>query len=905
MGRIREDVRRLFRLDLHRRDLETRAMDEEIELHIAARAEQLEARGLSAEEASIEARRMFGDMDAARASIGATVARTVTTARWRGYLDALSEDLSYVFRSLRRSPGFAVTVVLSFALGIGATAVMFGIVNRLLLRGPEHIVDARNVRRLHAQSFIDGLGDWPTNFFGYISYAILRDQSRTIERAAGYVWNGPYKLRKPAETDTKDVSVTLASWDFFPLLGVRPALGRFYTADEDRPPNGTPVVVISHGLWTSTFAGDTAILGSSIELKGKPYTIIGVAPEQFTGPDLSAVDAWLPISVNGGDTNWWTTWNINWMGILVRLKPGVSAKVVDDEITALQQRSYAGIAGNPIRNARFFVLPLNLDHGGQEPTEVGVARWLTGVSMAVLLIACANVANLLLARVTRRRREVAVRLALGISRARLTRLLIAESLVLAVAGCLLALVFAYWAGAAIQHLLLPRVWFPDGSITTDVLAFSAGVTALMGVIVGLAPALQARSLDLTHSLKAGTRQSGGYRNAMQAPLLLAQSALSVTLLIGAGLFLRSFERARSVDLGFTPDRFVEAWMNFPEARDTGLAAFRARVERESEVSLRVLERLRVTRGVEHAALAVGSPFGSEYSVTLRVPGRDSIPTLPGGGPFTSSVTWDYFETVGMRLLQGRLFASSDHKGSEPVAIVNETMARTLWAGKTAIGECILVGSDPCSRIVGVVADARRHNLREQPVMQYYLPWGQSGGTFGSVIVVRPTGEPAAFVVTVQRIAREVAGVQVRANVKQDDIDPLAQTWRAGTLLFSIFGGLALVIAAIGLYSVIAYMVAQRTHEFGVRLALGASARQVIGMVLSRGVLVSCLGLAAGTAIALLAGRYLEPLLFETRAHDPLVLGGTACVLIVVAIASCFVPARRAASVDPMIALRAD
>lgn len=905
MGRIRDDVRRLFRLDLPRAELACDDVDEEIRLHIAARAEQLVARGLVAEEARREAQRMFGDVDRARETIGRTAARTASRARWHDRLATVIDDLAYVTRSLRRSPGFTATVVLSFALGVGANAAMFGIVNRVLLRGPEHIIDADNVRRLHARAFISGFGDSPTSFFAYVSYAILRDHAHTIERAAGYVWQGKYKLGKGA--DTRDISVTLATWDFFPLLGVRPALGRFYAADEDRPPNGTPVVVISHDLWKNTFAGDTAILGSSIQLNGKSHVVIGVAPENFTGPELSPMDAWLPLTLSGGEANWWTSWNMNWIGIIVRLKPGVSAAAVDHEITTLQQRSYAGSAGNPTGKARFFVLPLNLDQSGREPNEVAVARWLTGVAIVVLLIACANVANLLLARVTRRRREVAVRLAVGISRARLMRLLLTESLLLAIAGCAVGLLLARWGGATIRGLLLPYVWFPGGTLNRDVLLFSTAVTALMGVTVGLVPALQARSVELTRSLKAGSQQAGGHRGVMQTPLLLTQSALSVALLIAAGLFLRSFAKARSVDLGFTPDRFVEAWLNFPspEKGDANMDAFRARVAREADVSLRLVDRLRSMKGVEHAALAIGSPFGAEFSVSLQVPGYDSIPQLPGGGPFTSIVTPGYFETVGMRMLRGRTFTMADRKGSERVAIVNETMARTLWPGKTALGECIRVGVDPCSSIVGIVADARRHNLREQPVMQFYLPWGQGSGISGSVIVVRPTGNPAAFTPTVQRVTHEVAGVSTRVNVKQDDIDPLARTWRVGTMLFSIFGGLALAVAAIGLYSVIAYMVAERTHEFGVRLALGASRRRVIAAVMSRGMLVTGVGLLAGISLALLAGKFLEPLLFETRARDPLVLFAAAGVLIIVAATACLVPAWRAASVDPILALRTD
>jgi predicted permease len=814
-----------------------------------------------------------------------------------------ADDLRYVLRSLRRSPGFTATVVLSFALGIGANAAMFGIINRVLLRGPEHVTDVNQVRRLRAKAFFPGLGDETTSIFGYVSYAILRDQARTIERVAGYSWAYPHSLGKGP--DARKVSAGYATWDMFPLLGVRPALGRFFSAGEDRPPVGAFVVVLSYGLWQSDFAGDTKVLGSTILVNGKPYTVVGVAPRDFTGPDLSAVDAWLPMTLTGSGDNWWTSWNSSWLQILVRVKPDVPAAAVDNEVTQLQHRNYTGYGGGPFGKATFFVTPLDVDENGRERQEVTVSRWLSGVSLVVLLIACANVMNLMLARATRRRREVAVRLAMGISRARLVRLLVTESLVLAFIASVVALLFAHWGGAAIRGLLLPYVWWPGGSVNSDVLLFSAALTAVVGVVVGLAPAAQARSLDLTQSLKAGTQQAGAQRSSLQTTLLFVQSALSVVLLIGAGLFLHSLTRARGVDLGFSPERYVEARLNLPSDDNASVQDLMQRNARERETYRRVVERLHSMKDVSSAAIAVGSPFGMDAVTTLRVPGRDSIPRLASGGPFISTVSAGYFEATGTRLLSGRLFTDADREGSERVTVVNETMARTLWPDRAAIGECIQIGMSPCSRVVGIVGDVRRHALREAPVMQYYVPTGQQGSFGGAVLVVRPSGDPAAFMPVLQRVIREVAGVSAGVKLKQDDVDGLSQSWRAGTLLFGIFGGVALAIAAIGLYSVIAYLVAQRTHEFGVRLALGATARRVITMVLSRGVTVALVGLVSGIAVALGAGKFLEPLLFETTARDPLVLGGVSIVLLVVTVVACLVPARRAAAVDPIEALRAE
>ena len=903
---IRAGVRRLFRLDVHRRSHARSELDEEIRLHIDARVEQLVAAGMAPDAARAEALRLFGDLEQARAALGSSVERHVARLAFRDRVEALLDDVRYIARSLARTPAFTLTVILTFALGIGANAAMFGIVDRLLLHGPDHLVAPERVQRLYLTETDEARGPQTDAVLGYVSYAILRDQARALERVAAY--SAVREATRGLGSDGQPIRLAYATWDFFPLAGVRPQLGRFFSADEDRPPNGRRVLVLDEDYWKNEFGGDRAILGATTTVNGESFTVVGIAPVHFTGVELQRVDAWAPMSLIHPTNDWPTSWQAQWLQIVARLRPGVSAREASLEATQLHRRSYTG-RSRSLGNAELSFHPVSYNRAAKEPAEASVSRWLAGVSAIVLLIACANVTNLLLARATRRRREIAVRLAIGIGRWRLVRLLIAESLLLALAGCLAGLLLAYWGGAVVRAMLLPDVAWTTSPIDPRVVAVALALTFSTGALVGLVPALQTRHLDLTTSLKSGSQQAGSHRSPLRVGLLFAQTALSVILLVAAGLFVTSLLKVRAIDLGFRPDRVLSAeiaWLRLQNA--TRDQSDRERARRRA-VYARAIERLRVTPGVEHAAMAVGMPFGNMFGVDLRVPGRDSVPDL-GTGPYISAVTDGYFEATGTRLLRGRTFGPNDRAGSQRVVIVNETMARTLWPNENPLDKCLEIffrDSVPCASVVGVVGDVRRRALREPPAMQYYVPYGQEVGIGGSVLLARPTGNLEQFVPVLRRVIQEVEPnfLSVRISPMQEAIDPLVRPWRLGTTLFGVFGSIALIIAAIGLYSVIAYMVAQRTPEFGVRLALGATSRRILSLVLSHGMAVSGAGLVVGLAIALLAGRFLEPLLFETSPSDPLVLGSSIVVLMSVALLACLIPARRATRVDPVIALRND
>jgi predicted permease len=876
-----------------------REMEEEMRHHLELRAAELAHDGMSEAEAREAAVRHFGNraflQEERRSAVGLM------------WLETLGQDARYVLRSLRHSPGFVTMVVLTLGLGIGANAAMFGIVDRLLLRGPEHVVEPGRVVRVYMTTRSAEGRERTESAAGYVLYASLRDHARAFERVAAYAERNAITRRG---VDASELRVAQVTWDFFPLLGVRPSLGRFFGPDEDRPPQGENVVVLDRGYWQRTFGADSGVLGRTLDIDGLPYTIIGVAPNGFTGAELERRDAWVPMSVRAWQPtpDWPTTWNASWLEIIGRLKPGVTPRQAGVDATVAHRRAYAGDPDYSVARAKLSVAPLRYTREGKESTEVAISRWLVGVAVVVLLVACANAGNLALARVLRRRREVAVHLALGISRGRLVRLLLAESVLLSLAGGAAGLLLTLVGGRFIRDVLLPDVLWTGSPVDVRVLAATAVAALTTGILVGLIPALQGSRPDLTAALKAGGREGGVQRSHLRTALTVTQAAFSVVLLVGAGLFVRSLSNIRAMRIGIEPDRVLVVHARWPS--DAGLRPEEAERlgARRKAFYERALERFRQLPGIEHASVTVGSPFGSSYIVGLAVAGRDSLPRLPGGGPWVSAVTSDYFRTVGTRVLRGRVFTPADGPTSARVAVVNETMARTLWPDGSAIGRCLLLNNAPCSRVVGVVEDARRRQLiREEPAMQYYIPFGQEGGLGGTTLLVRPAGDAAKVIGTVRReLQRLESGVRyVDVQTLRDVIDPQVRPWRLGATMFTAFGALALLVAAIGLYSLIAYLVAQRTHELGVRIALGARAPDIARLVMSRGIAPAMAGLVLGVALALALGRFVEPLLFQTSPRDLGVFVVVTATLLAFAVLASLIPTWRATRVDPLTALRVE
>jgi predicted permease len=908
---IRPRIRRLFHLALRGGEATDRETAAEIDTHITLRIEQLIAQGYSPEQARVEALRRFGDREISGSRVAFAARRREQRLRFAEWLDGVRGDVAYALRSLRREPLVMTFIVLTFALGIGATAAMFGVIDRLLLSGPVHVSKPQEIKRLYAQVQPKGWRLVTTGSFGYVTYDVMRKSSTVFDGVAAYHID-PDGMTYGRGAEARTIDAGIATADLFALVGVQPRLGRFFTAEEDQTSGGAHVAVIGHALWKRDFGEAEDVIGRTIVLNDETFEVIGVAPRGFTGPELSNVDVWIPMSTASAGTapDWPRTWQAQWLQIIGRVKPGVSSEAVDADITAAFARNYTGDE-DAMRTAKLIALPLIYTESGTEPGEVRIARWLFAVAIFVLVIACSNVANLLLARALRRRREVAVRVALGAGRRRLVRLLITESLTLSLLGAVASCVFAYVSAQVIRGTLLPDIEWVAAPVSLTVLAV-AGLTAIMvGVLVGLVPALQVSRPDMTSALKTGVREGGnGGAWRLRSALTIVQAAMCVLLLIGAGLFIRSLHRAQSVNLGIEPDRVLITGLRWPalSANATPEARLAERARRIT-VYREALERARTVPGVMHASLSVGLPFDLAFSQRVRIPGRDSIPRLKSGGPRISAVTDDYFETVGTPLVRGRAFSSTDRAGSEPVTIVSALMASTIWPGEDALGKCLQTGDGdvPCARIVGIAGDAHRSRLREDPGMHYYVPYGQERQMGGTKLLIRPAGDPMSVSAAVTRIVQELDPTVsfIAHETLQSKIDPQMRPWKLGASTLGMMGVLALLVASVGLYSVMSYLVTQRTHELGVRVALGASGGRIVGLVMRGGVGLAAVGIVIGIVAAMPLGRFVAPVLFDTSPRDVLVFTSVAAAMLVVALLATLLPALRARRVSPLTALRSD
>jgi predicted permease len=609
------------------------------------------------------------------------------------------------------------------------------------------------------------------------------------------------------------------------------------------------------------------------------------------------------------------------VSIIARVRPGISFERASAQATLVFQAaerarqatlSNVGTLTSPdsFRVELSSILPgksIKAFGLGARSAELRVSKLLGGVALMVLLIACANVANLLLVRALGRRREIAVRLALGVTRRRLVRQLVVEGVVLSILGGIGAVLCAQWSSSFIRTLLLGETAWSGSPIDGRLMLFTAVVAIGTGLVTSLLPALQASRPELTSALKAGAREGGSARSRTRAFLLASQAALAIILLAGAGLFLRSLQRVAAMPLGIDIDRVLVANV---EHASVGMSNAEAR-----EVFRRVTERATEIPGIAAAATSVGLSFGMGWGITLHVPGQE--PPAQTNNPSQYAVTPDYFNVLGIRLVDGRLFTEADRAGAEPVTIINETTARTYFPGRNPIGQCLKFGADsmPCTTIVGIVTNARRQQLIEEPVSQVYRPLDQldpavydrSVSFFGFAFIARTTRKPSTVVEPLRRLIQSTGPNMPYAVVRPlaDRLGRQTRSWTLGATMFSIFGGLSLLLAAIGLYSVVSFTVAQRIHEFGVRVALGATSQNLLRLTLVRGVIPVVVGIAAGAMIAFAGSRLLQDLLFEVSPRDPTVFAGGSLLLLLVALLAALAPAVRATRADPMLALRSD
>lgn len=817
-------------------------------------------------------------------------------------METLLQDLRYAARSLTRSPGLTLAAVLTLGLGIGANSAMFGVVDRLFFRPPAHVVDPDRVVRVNVTKTQPPFGTYTGRLSDFPRFRELQDHARMLSNVAAY---SGMSFSLGRGLDARHVSGNAVSASFFPLIGVHPERGRFFTADEDRK-GGAHVAVLSHEFWHAQYADDPNVLGKTLRLSAASYTVIGIAPRGFSGIDLDQPDLWVPISVGGPEMSWPQVLDCDgcgWLTTIARLAPGATVAQAASEATALYRAHVDREGGEGAKVDSAATVSLSSVHEALGPNVDNGAKlsiWLIAVCGAVLLIACANVANLLLARALQRRREIAVRVALGAGRGRLIRQLYAESALLAVLGLGAALLVTLWAGPLLRAALIPDA-APGNPLELRVFLFSAALALATSLLAGLAPAIHAGVPDLSGALKSGNREGGVVRSATRSGLLVGQVALTFVLLTGAGLFITSLHRVLGLRLGFDPEHLIVSNVNF-----NGLGYKQADINASYQ---RMRERVVRLPGVTGASLSIGTPFQWSFATDLKVPGRDSIPQVRTGGPYVSAVTPDYFRTMGSAIRRGRAFTDADNAGAQHVAVVNETMARLIWPDADPLGQTMRIGSDPVPfQVVGVVEDARENSVTDALVVQYFVPLAQSDSVLhGSVtsLMIRTAGPAGQLVGTVRREIQASS-----PDLPYPNIDPMPalfadqlRPWRLGSTLFTLFGALGVLLAAIGLYGVLSYGVSQRTQELGIRIALGAGRRRVLGLVLRQGVRLTLAAVLLGAGGALIAGRAIASLLYGVSPHNPLVLIAVTATLTLVAFVASYVPARRATRVDPMVALR--
>ncbi|MBP6702971.1 MAG: ABC transporter permease [Vicinamibacteria bacterium] len=822
----------------------------------------------------------------------------------------VGEDFRTALRSLGRSKAFAATIVLTLALGIGANLAMFRVVDQLMFRPLAFMEDPGTVHRLYLQW--QNRGATVTGMSG--PYTRLLDFERhttSFSRFAGF------SERDIAIGDgeaTRNRRIAAVSASYFDFFEARPALGRFFGATEDRTPRGADVVVISDAFWRSDYGADPAVLGRTLRVGNVQATIIGVAPRGFSGVnDAVPPVLYLPITTFAGSSGtndaktYFSAYKWGWMHIMARRKPGVSlAAATADANQALQKSWIAAGPDNPTKDAvdvakpRVVLSSLRTGGGPDPSLAARTALWISIVAALVLLIACANVTNMMLARTIERRRETAVRLALGVSRFRLIMQSVAESFVLTAMGCLAALFVAQFGGVLIRRVLMPSAEAP-GPILADARTLLLGlvVTAVAGIAIGVVPALALERGDISRILRGGARGGQPHGTRLRTSLLVVQAALSVVLLVGAVLFVRSLDAVRAMRMGYDADRvlYVSRIIRGPWPGEEAVRAMRDAL----------MERALALPVVEAAAWVSSAPFVSTSNTDLFVEGIEST---RGIGAFTyQATTTDYFKTMGTRILRGRGFAASDVKEAPNVAVVGESMARALWPGREAIGQCMRVFSEtaPCTTVVGIAEDMVQRDLASAERYHYYMPIDQFTRTSGNGMLLRLRGDPAREAESIRKALQGViAGDAYVVTRPLRDIVTSAQlSWRMGATMFAAFGVLALLVAGVGLHGAISYSVSQRRHELGVRAAIGAQRRDLLRLVVAHSARVGLAGILLGSALALAASSWIEPLLFRQSATNPVVYIAVAAVMMAVALASSAAPAIRAAAADPAVALKTE
>ena len=810
-------------------------------------------------------------------------------------MESLWLDLRYGFRMLIRSPSFTIVAVGVLAVGIAAGTAIFSVVNAVLLRPlpytePDRLLLVQeSLPKLYGRT-------------GAVSAAEYWDYKEGNEVFSNIACFTTENLNLTGQGEAARIQVARVSASLFPLLGVPAKIGRTFTEDEDKPGAGT-VILISERFWRARFGSDAEIAGRSVKLDEKPYTIIGVMPARFQFPSTDstfsdAVDLWAPLAMTDEEKKGRA--NSFDYGVIGRLKAGVSIEQARSDIQAIAERMQQAHPNVYKGNIEIAASVIGLEQEMVKPVRT-VLLVLLGAVGLVLLVGCANVANLLLARSQARVKEMAIRTAVGASSRRLVRQLLTESLLLAILGGVLGLLLASWAVDLIVKFgpgNLPRL--REVSLDGRVLLFTLAVSVVTGVIFGLAPAIHCSRVNLNESLKeSGGRASGSRASKrMRGALIVFETASALVLLIGAGLLIDSFIRLLDAPPGFNPEGVVVARTSMPAARYP-------KIEEGKAMYKRALDSIGSLPGVEAVSVASNLPLSDDWTIGFRIEGEDQ------NTYHTSSNTWvsnDYFRAMGIQLLAGRGITEDDRDGVTPVVVISESFARKFWPGEDPIGKRIRWGGWGVEwlTVVGVVADVKAASLEKEPAPASYMPIFQVKRTRRNVVfIARTLGDPAALVSAmrdrIRAVDEELPVYDVRTmnNVIAESVEQR----RFAMLLISIFAAVALLLASVGLYAVMSNLVAQRTREIGIRVALGARGVDVLTLIVRQGALFTLTGVALGLACSFALTRTMESLLFGVSATEPLVFIVIPLLLTGVALAACLAPARRATKVDPMVALR--
>jgi predicted permease len=826
------------------------------------------------------------------------------TNRRTNMIADLWQDLRYGARMLMKRPGGAAIVVLSMALGIGANATIFSFVNELLLRPPaverpEELLQVWNHNRGSGSSF----GSYST--WSYPKYEHYRDHNRVFSEMLAFDGD-PAFISWSRKGEGEIIQGQYVSGNFFSCLGVNAAFGRTFAPEEGRTPGAHPVAVISQAFWQERFGSDSNIIGSTMMLNGISFNVIGVAPKGFTGLMIGAMpDVWIPLMMapqTRRDPERLNRRNTYWLFAVGRLKPGLTLAQAGADLNVLEsQYAESPTKNNPMHEPAIF--PATMMPGPVRRYVIAFSGLLMLVVALVLLIACANAASFLLAQSIARRREIAVRAALGASRSRLIRQTLAESVSLACISGGLAWLLARWT-APLLLSFIPSTLPVRLTVSPDyrVFGFTLLVTLLAGLLFGLAPAWQGTKVDLSTSLKDATSGGGVRKSRLRSLLVVGQVAVCSLLLVGGGLCLRSLLNAQSIDIGFETSNRLTATIDLSSL---GYTEDKGKVFQD-----RLIERIKSIPGVESASLASHLPLGTEsWGDSVIIDGIKPANGDSGFGVNVMSVGPDYFKTMGTTVLRGREFTTYDVEGAPGVVIINEEMARLFQPGRDPVGATLTAQHGKRIgrfEIVGVVKSGKYQTLGEQPRRFLYHPILQSYDA-STTLVAKTSGDPVAAMAAVRReigaLDPNVAPTQIGSL--QDHMAFALFPARIFGVLLSIFGALALVLALAGLSGLIAYSVSQRTREIGIRMALGAETLDVLKLVVGEGMLLTLIGMVIGIAAAFGLTRFLSDLLYGVSAIDPLTFGAIALLLIGVALLACWLPARRATKVDPMIALRCE